>query len=135
MFDMAFQSVWYSTGLPEKLVKTIDEELFSEFKDSMEVSSLYKGEVNKETRNSSNAWIPSGHWLPGFLWHYVSLANRSNFLYDIDCIDMGRDRMISYIVDSNEASKNLYIKLGWKRVADADWIGFASRKPKYDKSI
>ena len=53
---------------------------------------------------------------------------------DIDCIDMGRDRMISYIVDSNEASKNLYIKLGWKRVADADWIGFASRKPKYDKS-
>lgn len=96
MFDMAFQSVWYSTGLPEKLVKTIDEELFSEFKDSMEVSSLYKGEVNKETRNSSNAWIPSGHWLPGFLWHYVSLANRSNFLYDIDCIDMNSIQYTQY---------------------------------------
>lgn len=53
---------------------------------------------------------------------------------DNDCIDMDRDRMISYIVDSNEASKNLYRKLGWKRVADADWIGFASRQPKDDIS-
>ena len=53
---------------------------------------------------------------------------------DSDCIDMGRDRMISYIVDSNEASKNLYRKLGWKRVADADWIGFASRQPKHDRN-
>ena len=53
---------------------------------------------------------------------------------DSDCIDIDRDRMISYIVDSNEASKNLYRKLGWKRVADADWIGFASRQPKHDRS-
>ena len=53
---------------------------------------------------------------------------------DDHCIDMGRDRMISYIVDSNEASKNLYIKLGWKRVADADWVGFASRQPKHNIS-
>ena len=32
--------------------------------------------------------------------------------------------MISYIVDSNDASRSLYQKLGWKRVADADWVGF-----------
>eukprot|EP00578_Thalassiosira_sp_NH16_P031218 CAMPEP_0181080420 /NCGR_PEP_ID=MMETSP1071-20121207/2558_1 /TAXON_ID=35127 /ORGANISM="Thalassiosira sp., Strain NH16" /LENGTH=355 /DNA_ID=CAMNT_0023161897 /DNA_START=55 /DNA_END=1119 /DNA_ORIENTATION=- len=37
-------------------------------------------------------------------------------------------RMVSYIVDSNGASQRLYQKLGWKRVADADWVGFASRK-------
>jgi len=36
--------------------------------------------------------------------------------------------MVSYIVDSNQASQNLYKKLGWMRVADADWAGFASRK-------
>lgn len=93
---MAFQSVWYSTGLPEKLVKTIDEELFNEFGNSMEVSGLYKGEVNAKTRNSSNAWIPSAHWLPGFLWHYVTLSNRSNFLYDIDCIDMNSIQYTQY---------------------------------------
>ena len=38
--------------------------------------------------------------------------------------------MISYIVDSNDASRSLYQKLGWKRVADADWVGFASRNKK-----
>jgi GNAT superfamily N-acetyltransferase len=36
--------------------------------------------------------------------------------------------MVSYIVDSNQASQNLYKKLGWMRVVDADWAGFASRK-------
>ncbi len=39
--------------------------------------------------------------------------------------------MISYIVDSNDASKSLYSKLGWRRVADADWVGFASRQPNH----
>jgi len=38
------------------------------------------------------------------------------------------DVMVSYIVETNDASKNLYSKVGWKRVADAAWVGFASRK-------
>ena len=45
--------------------------------------------------------------------------------------DGSMERMISYIVDSNDASKSLYSKLGWRRVADADWVGFASRQPKH----
>ena len=44
---------------------------------------------------------------------------------------MEKERMISYIVDSNDASKSLYSKLGWRRVADADWVGFASRQPNH----
>lgn len=62
-------------------------------------------------------------------------SKSQKYKVDDDCIDTDRDRMISYIVDSNEASKNLYIKLGWKRVSDADWIGFASRQPKYNKQL
>jgi GNAT superfamily N-acetyltransferase len=37
-------------------------------------------------------------------------------------------RVVSYIVDSNNVSLSLYRQLGWRRVADADWFGFASRK-------
>ena len=33
-----------------------------------------------------------------------------------------------YIVDENSASQNLFMKLNWKRVCDADWVGFASVK-------
>ena len=43
--------------------------------------------LNKEKRNSQNAWIPTTHWLGGFMWHYVQCANRENFLYDLRCID------------------------------------------------
>lgn len=37
-------------------------------------------------------------------------------------------RAVSYIVDSNDASQSLYRKLGWERVAEADWVGFACGK-------
>jgi predicted 2-oxoglutarate/Fe(II)-dependent dioxygenase YbiX len=93
---MAFQSVWFTTGLPEKLVETIDQELFSQFEDQMQQSILYGGSVDLKKRNSQNAWIPAGHWVSGFLWNYVQLSNRSNFLYDIDCIDMNSLQYTKY---------------------------------------
>ena len=50
-------------------------------------SKLHGDALNKEKRNSQNAWIPTNHWVGGFLWHYIQRANRENFLYDLTCID------------------------------------------------
>ena len=50
-------------------------------------SRLYGDSLNRDKRNSQNAWIPTTHWIGGFIWHYVQRANRENFLYDIRNID------------------------------------------------
>ena len=53
----------------------------------MDDSRLMGDALNKDKRNSKNAWVPSEHWAGGFVWHYVERANRENFLYDIRNID------------------------------------------------
>ena len=84
---MAYQSIWYFTDLPEDVVEILDRDLYTNFDSKMQDSKLYGSEINKEKRNSKNTWIPSTHWIAGFLWHYVQRANRENFLYDLTCID------------------------------------------------
>ena len=84
---MALQSVWYYSNLPEDIVNIIEKDLTENFDDSMGDSKLFGDALNKEKRNSQNTWIPTTHWVAGFLWHYVQRANRENFLYDLRNID------------------------------------------------
>ena len=84
---MAFQSVWYYTDLPEDIVDIIERDVSETFDEQMGDSKLHGDALNKEKRNSQNAWIPTTHWVGGFLWHYIQRANRENFLYDLRCID------------------------------------------------
>jgi len=84
---MAFQSIWYFTDLPEKIVNILEENLKENFEDQMADSRLNGHALNKDKRNSKNAWVPTTHWIGGFIWHYVQRANRENFLYDIKYID------------------------------------------------
>ena len=84
---MAFQSVWYYTDLPEDIVDIIERDLTENFDSQMADSRLHGDELNKDKRNSQNTWIPTTHWVAGFLWHYVQRANRENFLYDLRNID------------------------------------------------
>ena len=84
---MAYQSTWYYTDLPEKVVDLIEEDLTENFDPQMADSKLHGDALNKEKRNSQNAWIPTNHWVGGFIWHYIMRANRENFLYDLRCID------------------------------------------------
>ncbi len=84
---MALQSVWYYTDIPEKIVKIIEEDLSEKFDAQMADSRLGGDILNKDKRNSQNAWIPTAHWVGGFMWHYIMRANRENFLYDLRCID------------------------------------------------
>ena len=84
---MAFQSIWYFSDLPKDVVDIIERDLSKDFDGEMEDSRLMGNGINKEKRNSKNAWIPTHHWVGGFLWNYVERANRENFLYDLKCID------------------------------------------------
>ena len=84
---MAYQSIWYFTDLPADIVNIIERDVSEKFDMNMGESRLDGNTVNKDKRNSYNAWIPTSHWVGGFLWHYVQRANRENFLYDLRCID------------------------------------------------
>lgn len=84
---MAYQSIWYYTDLPEDVVDIIERDLTEKFEEQMADSKLHGDALNKEKRNSKNAWIPTHHWVGGFVWHYIQRANRENFLYDLYCID------------------------------------------------
>ena len=84
---MAFQSIWYFTDLPKKVVDIIEEDLAENFASNMNDSRIMGDSLNKDKRNSQNTWIPTHHWIGGFLWHYIQRANRENFLYDLRCID------------------------------------------------
>lgn len=87
---MAFQSIWYYTNLPEKIINCIEEDLEQHFDPQLQPSKVGdggQGVVNEQKRNAKNAWIPTTHWIAGFLWHYVQRANRENFLYDLTNID------------------------------------------------
>lgn len=84
---MAFQSIWYFTDLPSDVIDLITKNLAVDFDEKMADSRLQGDSLNKDKRNSQNTWVPTTHWLGGFVWHYVERANRENFLYDLRCID------------------------------------------------
>ena len=84
---MAYQSIWYQTDIPVDVISLIEKDVDKNYQHQMFDSELYGGELDKTKRNSQNAWIPTTHWVGGFLWHYIQKANRENFLYDLSHID------------------------------------------------
>ena len=84
---MAYQSVWYFTNLPKDIVEILEKDLEKSFDGKLKPSVLFQDHINENIRNSKNAWIPTNHWIGGFIWHYVQKANRTNFLYDLSHID------------------------------------------------
>jgi predicted 2-oxoglutarate/Fe(II)-dependent dioxygenase YbiX len=84
---MSYQTVWFFSGLPEDIIKTIEDDVANNFDSEMQESKLYNNVADTDIRNSKNSWIPSSHWVGGFLWHYIMKANRENFLYDISQYD------------------------------------------------
>ena len=95
---MAYQSIWYMTNLPEKVVEVICEDLNNNFGNQMNDSLLSGDSLNKDKRASKNSWIPTTHWVGGFVWHYIQRANRENFLYDIRNIDAENMQFTQYDV-------------------------------------
>ena len=64
---MAYQSIWYFTNIPEDVVKIIEKDLTETFDPQMADSRLQGDALNKDKRNSQNAWVPTQHWVGGFL--------------------------------------------------------------------
>ena len=71
---MAFQSVWYYSDLPEDIVDILDRDLTETFDEQMADSKLHGDALNKDKRNSQNAWIPTTHWVGGFLRSYKKFS-------------------------------------------------------------
>ena len=62
---MAFQSIWYFTNLPKKVVDIIEEDLSENFDGSMVDSQILSKDINKKKRNSKN----SGFYTKQFCLH------------------------------------------------------------------
>ena len=83
---MASSVCWQFTELPSDIIDILENDI-KKFDSSIEESKLKGDRSNSLIRNSQNAWIPTSHWIGGYLWYYVSKINRDNFLYDIIDID------------------------------------------------
>ena len=92
---MALQSVWFFTGLPSDIINSLEKDLEKHF-DDMGDSKLINDVLDEDIRKSKNTWIPTHHWITGWLWHYVEMANRNNFLYDISYIESESMQYASY---------------------------------------
>ena len=86
---MANTCCWHETHIPESLMKSLLVDL-----DKVDENIFIKSEVNPQNskikdnvRKSQHCWIPSTHWIGGFLWYYIRMANKDNFLYDISDIE------------------------------------------------
>ena len=86
---MANTCCWYETRIPEPLMKILIDDL-----DKVDENIFIKSEVNPQNskikdnvRKSQHCWIPSTHWIGGFWWHFIKMANKDNFLYDISDIE------------------------------------------------
>ena len=86
---MAYQSIYFFTDLPVEIIEIVHKDLEQHYDEQMKDSRLHGDLLNKEKRNSKNTWIPTHHWIAGWLWHYVQKANKTNFLYDLSHIDGG----------------------------------------------
>jgi PKHD-type hydroxylase len=86
---MAYRTIWYNTDLPEEVINFIVNDLNKNFKDftTSVVGNATEAEINENIRKSKNIWIPTTYWIGGFIWNYISLANRENYQYDLTHID------------------------------------------------
>ena len=81
---MANLFLWYDTELSDVLV----DEIINLGHSGEEVESrVADGQLNNKIRESKVTWLPSKHWIGGFIMSYVLRANNENFLYDIDGIE------------------------------------------------
>ena len=92
---MANTCCWYETRIPESLMKSLIDDLERVDENIFIKSQVnpYNSEIKDSVRKSQHCWIPSTLWIGGFLWHYIRMANKDNFLYDISDIE---NNMIQY---------------------------------------
>lgn len=88
------EALWYTTKMPPELISLVEKDL-QQFDSSLQ-TAITTGGVNLSVRDSKTTWINTTHWVAGLCYHYVLLANRQNFLYDIDGFDGETMQYTSY---------------------------------------
>lgn len=84
---MASQTLCYTTILPNDIISIIERDLAEQYDETVDPSRVGGDVLDTNIRQSQNSWIPSHHWANGFIMHYVNIANKTNFLYDLNGID------------------------------------------------
>ena len=92
---MAYLTCWHMTDLPTEIVEIVERDL-TKFDLAAQDSQIMGEQVDKVIRNSKNAWIPTSHWVGGWLWYYIDKINRENFCYDLYDIDGGSIQYTQY---------------------------------------
>ena len=92
---MAYLTCWHMTDLPTEIVEIVEKDL-TKFDPAAQDSQIMGEQVDKVIRNSKNAWIPTSHWVGGWLWYYIDKINRENFCYDLYDIDGGSIQYTQY---------------------------------------
>jgi len=90
---MAYETLWYHSQLPDEVIDPLCKTL--ELSDNF-VDSLTKSGADYTVRDSQNQWVPHTHWVCGLIWHYINLANDTNFGYDIEQFDGGSVQYTKY---------------------------------------
>jgi hypothetical protein len=94
--SMADALKWYMTSMPDELVDIVTNSL--QTYDEHFKPAVTTGGVTLDIRDSKTLWIDQSHWIVGTCWHYIMIANRENFLYDIDRFENGTVQYTSYNV-------------------------------------
>ena len=92
---MAFLTTWNMTDLPSEMIDILEKDI-EKFDDWQDDSKVMGDQLAPKIRNSKNAWIPTEHWIGGWIWYYIQKANRENFLYDLWDIDGGSIQYTHY---------------------------------------
>lgn len=92
---MSYESIALNTELPSDVVDSISNSLLAQEKDLQDSVVVNPG-IGKKARNSKNLWIPESNWIAGFCSHYVDLANRDNYHYDLHKFAAGQMQYTVY---------------------------------------
>jgi PKHD-type hydroxylase len=87
--------MWYFTKLPQEICDSLEKDI-SSFDDQFQNSTISNNCLIPKIRKSKNTWIPTTHWIYGFIWTYILKANQENFRYDITNIDHQSMQYTSY---------------------------------------
>ena len=96
---MAHLVYWTFSDLPSEMVDILIKDLKKYDKaieDSTVRDTVGNPEYAKDIRKSSNAWINGSNWIAGFVWYYITKANRENFRYDIEGLDSNEIQYTEY---------------------------------------
>ena len=80
---MANQLMWYHTKLPGSIIDNIESDL-SQFDCKFTESKVEGSGIDYSRRKNKTYFLEAHNWISGLCYHYISLANKNNFRYDID---------------------------------------------------